>query len=117
MWEFIGKYINDDRTYFVRFSVVMIICYYTDAEHMEQAFYYFDKICHDDYYMKMAVAWAISIYFIKMPEQTMAYLKNNQLDDFTYHKALQKIRESQKVDKETKEKIKEMKRNDKTGTS
>ncbi len=117
MWEFIGKYINDARTYFVRFSVVMIICYYIDAEHMEQAFSYFDKINREDYYVKMAVAWAISIYFIKMPEQTMAYLKNNQLDDFTYHKALQKIRESQKVDKETKEKIKEMKRNDKTGTS
>lgn len=110
MWEFIVKYINDERTYFVRFSVVMMIFYYTDEAHMEQAFSYFDKICHEDYYVKMAVAWAISIYFIKMPEQTMMYLKNNQLDDFTYHKALQKIRESQKVDKETKEKIKEMNR-------
>ena len=110
MWEFIGKYINDERTYFVRFSVVMMIFYYTDKEHIKQAFSYFDKIRHEDYYVKMAVAWAVSIYFIKMPEQTMTYLQNNRLDDFTYHKALQKIRESQKVDKETKEKIKEMKR-------
>lgn len=110
MWEFISRYIYDERAYFVRFSVVMMIFYYTDEAHMEQAFSYFDKIHHEDYYVKMAVAWAISIYFIKMPEQTMTYLKKNQLDDFTYNKALQKIRESQKVDKETKEKIKEMKR-------
>ena len=110
MWEFITRYIHDERTYFVRFSVVMMIFYYTDKGHIEQAFSYFDEICHEDYYVKMAVAWAISIYFIKMPEQTMVYLKNNRLDDFTYHKALQKIRESQKVDKETKEKIKEMNR-------
>lgn len=110
MWNFISKYFYDQRTYFVRFSIVMIIFYYIDEEHIEKVFAYFDKIFHTDYYVKMAVAWAVSICFIKMPERTMVYLKKNRLDDFTYHKALQKIRESQKVKKETKEKIKEMKR-------
>ncbi|WP_461812336.1 DNA alkylation repair protein [Faecalimonas sp.] len=110
MWRFISKYIYDQRAYFVRFSIVMIIFYYIDEKHIEKVFAHFDRICHTDYYVKMAIAWAVSICFIKMPERTMTYLKKNNLDDFTYHKALQKIRESRKVNKETKEKIKNMMR-------
>ena len=40
----------------------------------------------------------------------MMLLKNNNLDDFTYNKALQKIVESYRVDDKTKEKIRKMKR-------
>jgi hypothetical protein len=58
----------------------------------------------------MAVAWAVSIYFIKLPDLTLSYLKENQLDDFTYNKSLQKITESYRVDPSTKEMIRSMKR-------
>lgn len=58
----------------------------------------------------MALAWALSIYFIKLPEVTMEYLKNNKLEDFTYNKALQKITESLRVDTKTKDVIRSMKR-------
>ena len=40
----------------------------------------------------------------------MKYLLENRLNDFTYHKALQKITESRCVSTEDKEKIKKMKR-------
>jgi len=59
----------------------------------------------------MAVAWAISLCFVKFEEKTMNYLKNNKLDDFTYNKSLQKICESLRVDKDTKAIIKSMKDN------
>ena len=58
----------------------------------------------------MAVAWAVSIYYVKFPDQTMNYLKNCGLDDFTYHKSLQKITESRCVNKEQKAVIRGMKR-------
>lgn len=58
--------------------------------------------------MKMAAAWAVSMCFVKFPEKSWDYLKDNRLDDWTYHKALQKIRESQCIDKETKERIKQL---------
>ncbi|MEG1502582.1 MAG: hypothetical protein RR370_04260, partial [Synergistaceae bacterium] len=64
----------------------------------------------DDYYVAMAVAWAISICFIKYPKETMIYLNDNNLDDNTYNKALQKICESHRVDNETKAIIRSMKR-------
>jgi hypothetical protein len=61
----------------------------------------------------MAVAWAISIAYVKQPEATLRYLQDNTLDDFTYNKALQKITESYRVDPETKQIIRSMKRKSK----
>jgi len=40
----------------------------------------------------------------------MEYLKKNELDKFTYNKALQKITESFRVEEEVKEIIRSMKR-------
>ena len=94
----------------MRFAVVMTIFYYIKKEYLTQIFSLFDVIEHDGYYVKMAVAWAVSICFISFSEETMEYLLTCQLEDTTYQKALQKITESHKVDKDTKEKIKAMKR-------
>ena len=52
----------------------------------------------------------MSVCFVKFPERTMEYLKNNSLDTFTYNKTLQKIVESFRVDKDTKALIRSMKR-------
>ena len=62
------------------------------------------------YYARMAMAWMISICFIKFPEKTMEYLKQSKLDNWTYNKSLQKTIESLRVDKETKDVLHSMKR-------
>ncbi len=109
MWEFIQPYLKSDREYEIRFGVVMLL-YYLQEEYAPLAFRHFDRIKHEGYYVKMAVAWVLSMYYVNVPTVTMEYLKNNRLDQFTYHKALQKITESLKVDPETKKLIKSMKR-------
>ena len=58
----------------------------------------------------MAVAWALSVCYVKYPGKTLPYLRNNSLDDFTYNKALQKIIESNRIDNDTKALIRSMKR-------
>ena len=60
--------------------------------------------------MKMAVAWALSVCFVRFPDITMDYLRQNSLDDFTYNRALQKIVESYRVDAQVKQQIRAMKR-------
>ncbi len=70
-----------------------------------------DTIKHEGYYVKMAIAWAISIAYIKYPSYIMEYLTNNSLDKFTYNKALQKIIESYQVSKEEKDRIRILKSN------
>ena len=58
----------------------------------------------------MAQAWAVSICYREFPQQTLPYLKENHLDDFTHNKAIQKIMESLKVPKEEKLLLKTLKR-------
>lgn len=110
MYQFIQPYLNSNQEYDIRFGVVMLLNYYMSEDYCEQAFNCFDKISSTHYYVQMAVAWAISIYYINFPEKTLYYLQHNQLDDFTYNKALQKIVESLKSSKEEKAMIKRMKR-------
>ena len=110
VWQFLQPYFASDKPYDIRFAVVMLLFYFVDDEYAQKAFTLFDQIKNDDYYVKMAVAWAISIYFRELPTLTMSYLHKNQLDDWIYNKALQKITESLKVDSSTKIIIRSMKR-------
>ncbi|HHY28430.1 MAG TPA: DNA alkylation repair protein [Desulfitobacterium dehalogenans] len=110
VWEFLQPYARSEEEFEIRFAVVMLLFYYSDKEHIEAVLEILDSIRHEGYYVKMAVAWAVSICFIKLPEQTIPYLQNNHLDDFTHNKSLQKITESYRVDQETKKQIRLMKR-------
>ena len=110
VWDFIQTYLKSSKEFEIRFAVVIILNYYITEDYIDIVLETLDKVRHDGYYVKMAMAWAISVCFVKFEQKTMLYLKNNNLDDFTYNKSLQKICESLRVDKETKALIKSMKR-------
>lgn len=110
MWEYVQKYLSSHREFELRFAIIMLMDYYLTEEYIDQVLAIYDSIQHEGYYVKMGVAWALSMAYVKFPEETMQLLQNNHLDDFTYNKALQKMIESYQIDKETKQKLKEMKR-------
>ena len=110
VWKFIQPYFESDRTYDIRFAAVMSLAYFKDGEYAPRVFEKFDKIENDDYYVKMAVAWAVSVFFVNAREETRRYLENNRLDDFTFNKSLQKITESYRVTPQEKAEIRAMKR-------
>lgn len=127
MWSFLQTYLLSERAYDVRFGIVMIINYYIQDSYLEKDMELFDRIgtfwngaeyvseSSQDYYVKMALAWAISICYVHDEEKMMQYLQERYekpeiLDDFTYNKALQKIVESRCVSLEKKAEIKLMKR-------
>ncbi len=110
VWSFLQSYLQEEREYFLRFAVVMLLQYYIQEPYIRPVLTSLDAVQPQGYYAQMAVAWAISICFREFPDQTMDYLHHNHLDDFTYHKALQKIIESLKVDPQTKAIIRGMKR-------
>lgn len=110
VWDFLQIYLTSTEEYKLRFGIVMLLDFYIEDEYIEQVLKLLDHVKHEGYYVKMAVAWAVSICFIKYPEQTMKYLKDNTLDNFTYNKTLQKITESYRIDQATKNLIRIMKR-------
>lgn len=110
LWEYLKTWMHAEGEYEIRFGVVMAMQYFIDEEHIEELFSLYNAIRHEGYYVRMGVAWALSVCFVRFPERTLAYLKQNTLDNFTYNKALQKIIESYRVDAGTKDVIRAMKR-------
>ena len=110
MWNFLQKYLKSEKEFEIRFGVVMLLDYYITEEYLEKDFKIFDDIKSEKYYVQMAVAWAISICLIKFYDRTIEYLKNANLDKFTYNKALQKAIESYRITDMQKQELRKMKR-------
>ena len=110
VWQFLEGWMQSDKEYEIRFGVVMAMAHYIDADYIQNVLQWMNRIDHEGYYVKMAVAWALSVCYVKFPKETMLLLKENRLDDFTYNKALQKITESFRVSPEDKDIIRDMKR-------
>jgi len=110
VWDFLQPYLRSPQEYELRFAVVMLLSFYINEQYIGCVLGQLDAVKHEGYYVKMAVAWALSICYIKLPDPTLAYLHHNALDDFTYNKALQKITESLRVDQATKAFIRTMRR-------
>ncbi len=109
-WEFIQKYLYSENEYEVRFAVVMMLYHFLDDKHTIEVSKKLDTIKHEGYYVKVAVAWLISIMYIKYPGFTFTYLEECNLDDITFNKAIQKISESKRVSDEEKVYIRDLKR-------
>lgn len=111
IWDFIGDYLNSPEEFEKRFAVIMMLDFFLIDEYVDQVIIALDKIQTDQYYVQMAIAWCLAEIGIKYPEKGMNYLKGeNHLDDFTFRKTLQKMRESYRISKEQKEVLKKMKR-------
>ncbi len=110
VWNFIQPYFKSKNEYDIRFAYVILLSYYIDIDFIDKDLNLIDKFKDQRYYTKMAVAWALSICYIKFPEKTLKYLKTSKLDNWTYNKSIQKICESLRVDKETKSLLKCFKR-------
>lgn len=110
VWNFILKYKNSNKEFELRFMLIMMLNYYLIDSYIPKVLTIIDSIKTDFYYTNMAIAWLISVLFVKDREKTLYYLKNNHLPTFTYNKTLQKIIESNRVSKLDKEMIRGMKK-------
>ncbi|MCI8308698.1 MAG: DNA alkylation repair protein [Clostridia bacterium] len=111
-WNFILPYTKSKKEFDIRFAVIMMLDYFIIDEYVDKVIKELDKINHDGYYVKMAVAWCLAEIGCKYNEKLMNYLKrSNNLDKFTYNKTLQKMIESRRITNEQKCELKKMKIN------
>lgn len=110
MWLFIQKYLKSDKDFEIRFGLVMILSYYVEEQYIQENFKIFDRIKNEEYYVKMAKAWAISVHLVKFYEETIKYLKNAKIDTWTYNKSIQKAIESYRITDSQKQELRKMKR-------
>lgn len=108
-WNFICKYFDKPGEYEKRFAVVNLMKFIED-DYIDSVLEKLENVQHEGYYLKMGVAWSVSMCFVKYPEKTTEFLKHSKLDDFTHNKSIQKITESFKVSDEMKKEIRKLKR-------
>lgn len=109
-FKYLCKCKNSKEEFTLRFMLVMFLNYYIDKKYIFKIFEIIQKIKKDDYYVKMAIAWFLSMSYLKYKKETLNYLNNSNLDDWTHNKTLQKIIESRQISDEEKINIKSMKK-------
>jgi len=110
VWKFLDKYFKSEKEFYLRVAIVVSMDYFTTNEYIDLVFDKYKEIVLEDYYVKMALAWALSVTYIKYKEKTLDFLNSNYLDIFTYNKSIQKMIESYRVGNEDKIYLKGLKK-------
>lgn len=108
-FRWIEPLFTDDRTYHARFAVVAAIFRFNNAAYCERVLERLAAVSNGAYYVRMAVAWAVSAFYKTFPAQTLLLLSGRQLDAWTHNQAIQKICELRGVTPEEKRRLRVMK--------
>ena len=110
VWGFLQPYLVSEQEFEARFGAVMLLDHYIVPEWIDRVLAALSGVKQPGYYVKMAVGWALSVCYVKFPNQTFPYLTGNEIDPETRKKALQKITESRRISGEQRELIRRMRR-------
>ncbi|MBO5441695.1 MAG: DNA alkylation repair protein [Alphaproteobacteria bacterium] len=105
-YETFKPLLTSHQEYQIRFFYVLALSYFITPEYLAKIFQHIKTQTYTGYYDKMAVAWLISIAYIKFLKETEAFLLNTPLDEFIFRKSISKICDSFRIKKETKVRLK-----------
>lgn len=104
-FTFASSCMKSNSEFTVRFGIVMLLMHFINDTYYKSVLNLLNHPTFPGYYASMATAWAVSVLYIKYPKETDIWLSSCILDNQTFNKAIQKIRESFKIDKKTKERL------------
>lgn len=110
VFAWLVPYVKEEKEYSQRMAAVLLMSHFLTDDYIPLVLEVLNKLSFDGYYTKMGVAWCVATAYAKYPRETYAFLLDNQLDDWTYNKAIQKMRESFRISLEDKEMLQKMKR-------
>lgn len=94
---------NDQGEFTKRFFVILLMCHYMDGETIDNTLQHLSEVPQGQYYVDMAIAWAISTGLVKFYDKTLPYIQQKTFSKFVHNKAIQKARESYRITPEVKE--------------
>lgn len=109
-WEFIKSYSRREKEFEKRFAYVVMLSYYLKDEYIDEVLELLVNENSKDYYVYMAVAWALSVALVKYYDKTLSEMIHSDLNQITYNKAIQKACESYRITKEQKEELRKLKK-------
>lgn len=103
-------YLHSPNEYEVRFGVVMLMQHFIKADNADWFMDIMESVTHTAYYVRMAVAWAISVAYVKATETVFKRLTTSPIDDWTFNKSISKIIESYRVADADKTRLRTLRR-------
>ena len=92
-----------------RTFVILLMDYFMNENYIDIALKHLTEVPQGQYYVDMAIAWAISYGLIKFYDKTLILLEQQTFSKFVHNKAIQKARESYRITPEIKEHLNKMK--------
>lgn len=91
-----------------RYGYLILFNYQDDKKYISKIFSMLKK--SDKYYVSMVEAWLLANIAVNFPEEVYRYLTHAKLSIDTKKKAISKIQDSYRINKEYKEKFKELRK-------
>jgi len=98
----IDRWLESDRVYTIRFGIEMLMSHYLDEDFEERYLGKVATVKHEDYYVRMMVAWYFATALAKQYDTVLPYIENRVLEPWTHNKSIQKAVESYRINEEQK---------------
>ena len=107
--EKIKVWIGSEHTYTVRFAVKLLMQFFLDGDFRDEYAEMAAGVRHEDYYVKMMVAWYFATALAKQYDRIIPFFEERRLDPTVHRKAIQKAVESYRISDEKTKYLKSLK--------
>lgn len=105
------KWLDSKKTYIVRYGIAVFMRYFLGDDFSPEYADAVAKIKSDEYYVMMMQAWYFATALCKNKSEILPFFSNGKLSGFVLKKAIQKSLESYRIDDQTKEYLKQLRKN------
>lgn len=106
---FIEKWLKSDNPYTVRYAIGLLMKLYLKENFSEEYPRTVAAVKSDEHYINMMIAWYFATALAKQYDASLPYITGHKLDTWTHNKAIQKAIESNRIDKDVKVYLRELK--------
>lgn len=102
LMPFIRQWLASDHPYTIRFAIEMLMCHFLDGDFDPAYLELAAKVRHEDYYVRMMVAWYFATALAKQYDTVLPYITEHRLEKWVHNKTIQKAVESYRITPEQK---------------
>lgn len=103
--------LKSDNEFPTRTGLVCLLDFYVNPDYLHLIFDRVESLYkREEYYVRMALAWLLAECFIKYPDETYSYLAQSKLNKWTFNKAISKICDSYRIDIESKNLVRKLRK-------
>ena len=109
LWREIEKWLESEKTFTVRFGIVNAMRFFLDEDFSAEKMKKVLEVSNEDYYVRMAIAWYMSVALVKQWEVAIKVVEGKSLGAWVHNKSIQKSCESFRLSAEQKQYLKTLK--------